>query len=152
MMYPIAYRTRTVNPAAMLDRMFRDLTDVPAAPIFRVDVRQTDDAYLIEAELPGVKMEDVDIAVENDVLTIAADVNTENRTDKEGYLHTERMSGHMERAFTLEGICQEAITANMENGVLTVLLPKEAPTPRATRRKIAVGGASQMALAAPEAQ
>ncbi len=144
MMYTVMPR-RPLRPELMMDRMFREFCGHPARPArpgFRVDVRETEGAYLIEAELPGVKLADIDLTLENDVLTIAADRNTMSREEQDGYLHTERRTGHMERSFTLEGIDQAGITAACADGILTVTLPKEAPATGKEKRKIAICGAA----------
>ncbi len=143
MMYSVTPR-RPVPPDMMMRRLLRDMDrfcGVPARPLrptFHVDVRENADAYLIEAELPGVKLADIDLTVENDVLTIAADVSTASHEEKDGCLHAERRSGHMERRFTLEGIRQEEITASCADGILTVTLPKEIPAAGKEKRKIAI--------------
>lgn len=119
-------------------RRFFDVGDMVGAAGFRVDVREQDDAYVLEAELPGVKPEDVSLTCDGDVLTIAADVNTEKQDERSGYLYSERHTGHMERRFNLEGIRQEDITAASNNGVLTVTLPKAQPEPAKTPRRIQI--------------
>lgn len=128
------------------DRFFRsffDMTDMAGSPGFRVDVKEQPDHYSLEAELPGVRLEDVTLTLEDDVLTIAADVNQKKREQKESYLYSERRSGHMERRFSLEGVRQEDVTASYRDGVLTVLLPKEKPQAEKNARRIAIAGASK---------
>ena len=120
------------------DRFFRsffNMDDMVGSAGFRVDVKDAGDAYHLEAELPGVPMEDINLNVENDVLTISADFNTEKKDNRESYLYSERRSGHLERAFNLEGIDQDAITAAYRDGILRVALPKLNPDqPKAARR------------------
>lgn len=161
MMYTVMpYRraARPMRPDLMIDRMFRDFCGMPVRgqhpqPGFRVDVRQTPEAYIVEAELPGVKLEDMELTVENDVLTIAANVNQSCEDKREGYLHCERRSGRMERRFTLEGIRQADITAASADGILTVTLPKEVPEAGHEKRRIAIAGAAPAAaIEAPEAE
>lgn len=138
------YRTRPMRPELMADRLLRDFCGMPPRtphPACRVDVRREESAYVIEAELPGVKLEDIAITVEDDVLTIAADVNTHKREECDGYIHSERRAGHMERRFSLEGIRQADITATSADGVLTVILPKEAPETGKEPRRIAINAA-----------
>ena len=119
----------------------------------QVDVRETEDAYILEAELPGVALEDISLTTENDVLTIAADVNRRSREEHEGCVLSERRSGHVERRFHLEGVRQEDITAASVNGLLTVILPKEKPEGTKALRRIAIGaGATAEAPALPEAE
>ena len=120
------------RPVSMLmdDPMLRRMMGMEPArrPMgMRVDVRQTEDAYVLEAELPGVKLEEITLTVENDVLTIAADLNRRTREERRGCVMQERRSGHVERRFSLEGVQQEGITAASCDGILTVTLPKVKP-------------------------
>ena len=142
----VPYRNRREVTRPMMndmfgDRFFRhffDMGDMVGSAGFRVDVREQEDAYVLEAELPGVKPEDVTLTTEDDVLTIAADVNIEKKSDRSGYLYSERRTGHMERRFSLEGIRQEEITASSQNGILTVRLPKSRPVPAWVARRIEI--------------
>ena len=142
----VPYRNRRELTRPMMndllgDRFFRhffDMGDMVGAAGFRVDVREQEDAYILEAELPGVKPEDVTLTTEDDVLTIAADVNVEKKEDRSGYLYSERRTGHMERRFSLDGIKQDEITATSQNGILTVTLPKAQPEPAKVARRIEV--------------
>ncbi|MBQ8536324.1 MAG: Hsp20/alpha crystallin family protein [Clostridia bacterium] len=124
------------------DRFFRsffDVSDWMGNAGFRVDVKETDNAYALEAELPGVKQENVSLTLDQDVLTIAADMNTEKKEEKANYLYSERRTGHMERRFNLEGIDQDCITARFENGMLMVNLPKAQPQKPKEARRISIG-------------
>ena len=128
------------------DRFFRsffDMNDMVGAPGFRVDVKEEPDAYRLEAELPGVKQEDISLSVDHDVLTISAEVNARKQEKRENYLYSERRSGHMERRFSLEGIEDGGITAEYRDGILTVNLPKVRPEPEKSARRIAINGAVQ---------
>ena len=110
----------------------------------RVDVQETEEAYILTAELPGVKLSDITLTAEEDVLTIAADVNCRTSEERDGYIMRERRSGHVERRFSLEGIRQEDITAASEDGILTVTLPKEKPEGAKALRHIPIAGAEAM--------
>jgi len=117
-MMPYSHRRAAARPMTpfLSDRFFRsffDMTDMAGSPGFRVDVKEHDNHYTLEAELPGVRMEDIALSLEDDVLTIAADVNQEKREQKESYLYSERRSGHMERRFSLEGVVQEGRRAGI---------------------------------------
>lgn len=123
----------------MGDPFFRPFFAQPRKPVpFRVDVRETPEAYLLEAELPGVPMEQISLTIEDDVLTIAAEFNTQRREEKDGYLYAERRSGRRMRSFSLEGVRQEDVTAASRDGVLTVTLPKAAPAQKPGARQIAI--------------
>lgn len=150
MMYTMMNR-----PEMLIDHMLRDFCAAPARgphrrPMlgFPVDVQKTEAAYILTADLPGVKLEDIAITVENDVLTIAADMKRVTREEREAYLVRERRGGHIERSFTLEGIDQNGITASCVDGVLTVTLPKEVPAEGKGPRRIAISG-SVPAIEAP---
>lgn len=120
-------------------RSFFDMTDLFGSPAFRVDVKEVENGYLLEADLPGVPKDQINLTVEDDVLTISADMNEEKMEQRDGYLHSERCSGHMERHFNMEGIDSAAITATYENGVLAVTLPKQKAEDKPEARKIDIG-------------
>lgn len=146
---------RLPMPGLLGDPFFRSMMGIEphARPMgMRVDVQETEEAYILEAELPGVALEDIVLTAENDVLTIAADINRRTQEEREGCVVRERRSGHVERRFSLEGVRQEAITAQCRDGVLTVTLPKEKPEGAKALRRIAISGsAPEAAPALPEA-
>ncbi len=117
-------------------RSFFDMSDMMGPAGFRVDVRENDKDYRLEAELPGVAKDKLNVSVDDGTLTISADLNEEKKEEKSGYLYSERRTGHVERSFNLEGIDAENIKADYKNGVLTVTLPKETPAPKKEARKI----------------
>ena len=107
------------------DHFMREFFDASNAPEMRVDVREKEDAFLLEADLPGVKKEDISLDVNDGVLTISADINQEKKETKDGYVCSERRSGHVERSFNLEGIDVGSIKADYRRmpGALPVCLP-----------------------------
>lgn len=103
---------------------------------FRTDIKDEGDAYLLEADLPGFRKEDIGVDISEDVMTIKAERKTE-REDKDSkgkYICCERSYGSFTRQFDLSGINAENISAKYENGVLTMKLPKKTPTVPETRR------------------
>lgn len=136
-MYTLVPFRRTAFAPLFNDHFMREFFDV--APEMRVDVRQKDDAYLLEAELPGMKKEDISLNVEDGVLTISAEINQEKKESREGYVCSERRSGHVERSFDLEGIDVGGIRADYRDGVLMVRLPKEKAEEKKNGFKIAIG-------------
>lgn len=134
----IPYRKSSRAPSLFDDRFFRSFFDMSDGfrSGFQVDVRDEGDKYVMEAELPGLKQEDIELTVDNDVLTISAQRGNERREEKENYLYCERRSGRFQRSFTLDGVNQDNITAKYEDGILTLQLPKSAPEPARTQRKI----------------
>ncbi|HPF86633.1 MAG TPA: Hsp20/alpha crystallin family protein [Candidatus Limiplasma sp.] len=134
---------RELTAPFVADRFFRsffDMNDMVGTAGFRVDVREDDNAYQLEAELPGVPKDKINLSVEDNVLTISADLNDEKKEEGKGYVYSERRSGHVERSFNLEGINAEGIAADYKHGVLLVTLPKIAPEPKAEPKKIAIAG------------
>ena len=96
-------------------------------PAFKTDIRETDKAYILEADLPGFKKEDIKAEIKNGLLTISATHSSENENKDEGnnYIRRERSYGSYTRSFDLEGIRTEEITASYKDGVLSLTLPKE---------------------------
>jgi|GEM_PF-1605472 len=129
--YPVSATRRGANVFG--DDFFRPLANMPA---IRAGVRETEAAYLFDAELPGFEPEEINVSVLDGVLTVAAE-QTKNSEDKNAYT-----ARSMRRSFTLEGVNEDAIAAEYKNGVLHVTLPKEkTPEAKAARRiEIAHGG------------
>ena len=96
---------------------------------FRTDVKETDTAFELEADLPGFNKEDIDIGIEGDTLTIKAERHSdhENKDEKNNYVRVERSYGSYSRSFDITGVDADAITAKYENGVLSLNLPKKEP-------------------------
>ena len=114
----------------MLDDFFNDGWNLPAVNGSTnwqpsVDIRETDDAYTITADLPGVKKKDVKITVNDGTLVISGERTYEN-TDENGSFHRrERGYGSFQRSFHLpETVLEDMITASFKDGILTVEVPK----------------------------
>lgn len=97
-----------------------------------VDVTEDDTNYTIHADVPGVKPQEVEIEVENGVLTLKGQREETKKDEKEGYKRTERAYGSFYRSFTLpETVNADDIKAKTEHGVLEVIIPKRAkPEPK----------------------
>jgi len=90
-----------------------------------VDILEKDDAIILKAELPGVRLEDVDLQIKDDVLILKGERQFEKETRKENYHRIERSYGTFSRSFTLPGIVdQSGISAKLKDGILEVKLPK----------------------------
>ena len=101
-----------------------------------VDIVEQEGAYLVKAELPGVAPENIDVQVENDVLTVRGERKHESEQTRGGYRRVERSYGSFSRSFVLpKGTNAEAIEAQVESGVLTVTVPKPVAT---SARKVEV--------------
>lgn len=102
----------------------------PDAPAVKVDVKEQENGYLVHAEIPGVKKEDIHIAVDGAIVSISAE-RREEKDVKEGerVLRTERYFGKVSRSFQLAQEIDEAqVTAKYNDGVLELALPKKAAT------------------------
>lgn len=97
-----------------------------------VDIREEDDAFFVDVDVPGLSAEDVDVDVEKNVLTIRGERKVEKEESEGSYRRLERQYGGFSRSFTLpETVDADSISAGMKDGVLALRLPKkEAPTPR----------------------
>jgi HSP20 family protein len=92
-----------------------------------VDVQEKPDSFLLQADLPGVDSKDIDITMENGVLTLRGRRHSETRQEDGGYRRVERVSGEFFRRFTLpDSADPESISAQMTNGVLNVRIGKRA--------------------------
>ena len=90
-----------------------------------VDIKEETDRFLITADLPGVNPKDIDITMDNGVLTIKGERQSEAREEKEGYKRVERVSGTFYRRFSLPDTADaDRIEARGKDGVLEVTLPK----------------------------
>jgi HSP20 family protein len=90
-----------------------------------VDIRETEHDLIVKGDLPGVDPKDLDIRVENNVLTIRGERKFENKAEQDNYLRVERAYGSFFRSFALANtVNPEGIKANYENGVLTLVIPK----------------------------
>lgn len=90
-----------------------------------VDIYETEHELVVKADLPDVDPQDLDIRVENNVLTIRGERKFEKEVNEENYLRVERAYGAFARSFTLANtVNSEAIKADYQNGVLTLSIPK----------------------------
>ncbi len=97
-----------------------------------VDIKEDANKFVIHADIPGVKPEEIDINMENGVLTIKGEKKSESKTEKEGYKRVERTYGSFYRRFSLPDTANaEAISASSKHGVLEIVIPKrEAVLPK----------------------
>ncbi|MFZ2450547.1 MAG: Hsp20/alpha crystallin family protein [Methylovulum miyakonense] len=97
-----------------------------------VDIKEEADKFVLHADIPGVKPEEIDISMENGVLTIKGEKRTEATTEQEGYKRVERSYGSFYRRFSLpDSANADAISAKSKHGVLEIVIPKrEAVQPK----------------------
>jgi HSP20 family protein len=121
----------------MLEQTFGGVLDEPAGWIPAVDIEELEDAYVVEAEVPGVKREDVNIEVSGNELTISGEIKVRER---EGIIRrrTRRVGEFEFRVVLPNEVKPEGVDAKLNDGVLTVRIPK---AERAQRRRIEVKSA-----------
>jgi HSP20 family protein len=113
-----------------MDRLFEESVVTPAKTggMPKINVKETKDSVVVKAELPGVAEEDVTIEVADTVMTISGEKRQEKEEKDEGYYHKEMYSGSFARSFTLPSeVKSEKAEAEMDNGILTVTVPKTLP-------------------------
>jgi HSP20 family protein len=103
---------------------------------FKIDVQEDDGEYLIDAELPGVKKEEISLELNDGRLSIGVQ-KEENVTDKQkNYIHKERRFSSMQRSVYLADARAEGIKAKLEDGVLRIMIPKETKADNTRRIEI----------------
>lgn len=134
-MFGLAPFTARKDLAAREPRTLFDLFNEPfftgdfmntASASMKVDVKESENAYELTADLPGARKEDISLSYENSYLTIAAKRNgeTEEKDENGRYIRRERHYGEVSRSFYIEGIDEENVAASFTDGVLRVTLPK----------------------------
>jgi HSP20 family protein len=136
-----------------INRVFNDVFDRSSdesnltswAPA--VDIFETEHELVVKADLPDIDPKDLDIRVENNILTIRGERKFENKVSQDKYLRVERAYGSFHRSFSLANtVNSEAIKADYNNGVLTLTVPKrEEAKPKQIKINV---GAPAMAAAA----
>lgn len=134
---PFGYRrVSAYNPFRELEEMSRSFWNDTELTAFRTDIKKQDGNYILEAELPGFKKEDISIDIDKECLTISAEHKSEeNEDDKDkGFIRRERYYGSYSRSFNIKGINGDAISASYNDGVLTLTMPEKTPEIPAARR------------------
>lgn len=134
------------NPIQFLNEMMEDFDKnfylrQSEAHMMRpaVNIRETEHTYLLELAAPGLKKEDFKVNLDNNVLTISAEVNREEETKNERFTRREFSYGQFSRSFSLpKAINLEEIKADYNNGILCVTLPKREEAKVAINREIAI--------------
>jgi HSP20 family protein len=131
-----------------MNRLFNAAFDTPGQGTAQarrwtpaMDLLETDEHFVLRADLPGVSEEDVSIELEDNLLTVSGERKAEHEAKGEGFYRVERAFGRFSRSLTLpKGVDAEAVTAAFDKGVLEVRIPK--PAERKPRR-ISIGGSEE---------
>jgi HSP20 family protein len=115
------------EPFRRFEDAFAGFTPTMAKLSIKTDVRETDDTYCIEAEMPGLEEDDIDVSVVDGMLTISGEKKAETKKDEENYHLTERHYGSVKRTFPVpDAVNLDKAKASFKNGVLSITLPKKA--------------------------
>lgn len=124
------------QPLSLLDQLQREMSNVFNIPAVAtnfgieewspaVDIKETEDKFVIHADLPGVKTNDIEVTAENGVLTIKGKRESKKEEEKDDYKRVERFSGSFMRRFTLPTSADlDKISAKSKDGVLELSIPK----------------------------
>jgi HSP20 family protein len=138
-MNAIRRRNQGYNPLAEFDRLRNEMGRIFEDDWFgtvggngqrfgvpAVDVREHENDILVQAELPGVDMKDIDVSVSSNVLTIKGEKKAEDEKQEEGYYYRESWSGAFQRSVTLpDTVDPDKVDAKMKDGVLRLNFPKK---------------------------
>ncbi|QAA33382.1 heat shock protein Hsp18 [Clostridium manihotivorum] len=105
------------------DDFFTEMTNINGS--FKVDLKETDENYLVEADLPGIKKDAIDIDYSSNNLIISAKRNDSLEETKENYVRRERHYGEFKRSFYVDNVDENSIDASFKDGVLRIVLPKK---------------------------
>ncbi len=130
----VPFKRRSRNELTRSDDLFEslfnnvfDMMDVRNMA-FRTDVKETENEYILEAELPGMSKEDINIELDDNYLQIFARKDEVKEEQNGNYIRRERRAGEYNRSFYIENVDENKISARYDNGILNVVLPKKEPT------------------------
>ncbi len=115
------------NNDSLLNYDFDDFF-TPFTNKMNVDILEKEDSYLLKADIPGIDKKDVELTIKDDLLTINIKAEEQKKEKHDNFIRRERVYGSMQRIFTVEGIKQDEIKAEVNKGVLKIVLPKETKT------------------------
>lgn len=141
-LFPVVTNSDFVFPDTIFDNFFNSFEN-PTEGNYRVpqvDIEDTDKAYILTTDLPGIAKEDINVSYNDDILTLTAkhEEKKDEKDDKKKYIRKERSSHTFCRQFTVRNIQKDGIQAAFKDGVLTVILPKEDPKKVAEAHRIEV--------------
>lgn len=119
---------------ADFDNVFREMVPAAAWNAPAVDIQESEEQYVVKADLPGYDKGEVEVHLENGVLTLSAQHTEETKEEKDGYLRQERSCHSFSRSFQFDkAVDADRVKADLKNGVLTIELPKSGDKPNGRR-------------------
>jgi len=91
----------------------------------KVDIKENEKEFIVEAELPGITKEEVNIEIDEERLTISVQKNEQTDEEKDNYIRKERSFSTMTRSFAISNVETDNVNAKFENGILLITLPKK---------------------------
>ena len=112
----------------MLDDFFND-GFTPSRSLlkdtFKIDIQDREGEYLVESEMPGINRDEIELSVDNEMLCISVNRTKDESKEEKSYVHRERRVSSMSRRVRLAGVRPDDISAKLENGILSIVIPKE---------------------------
>lgn len=110
----------------MLDNFFNNDFDefTQKTKGFNINIEENEDSYIVNGELPGFNKEDISIEYQDSKLTILANKKEDKTEENKNYIHKEIYSQTVSRSFYIKNIIEDSINAELKNGILTMILPK----------------------------
>lgn len=132
------FENRSYNPFVVFNDFDRDFFGGKfPMDTCKTDVRDENDKYIVETELPGFEKEDISIDIDGNHLVLSAEHKTQNEDKVNGkYIHRERTYGSYRRSFDISEVNADRIEAEYKNGVLTMILPKKSAEVPAAKRLV----------------
>ena len=131
---PYVYGRRELDPFREFEKLEREIFASRRPFGFRTDVKDLGEKYVLEAELPGFKKENINVEVEDGKLTIVAERSSEKSENEENIVHRERIYGTFTRSFDVSTVQTDEITATFVDGILSLDLPKKKEEEPKTRK------------------
>lgn len=144
-MIPVGRANRKTTPVRyssvsnMFDDFFSDMWSPSVShsdETFKMDIQDNDSSYLVEADLPGINKDEINLQLEENTLTIQVNREESDEQDQNNYVRRERKFSSMSRSIRLPDVKSEDIDAKLENGVLTVTVPKMTKAEKVTQIEI----------------
>lgn len=119
--------TYSMTPFDFFEDFSRNLFNGFKSNLIKTDIHETDNEYLVEAELPGIPKENIQVTYEDGVLTISGQqqIDTVDEDKKGKLIRSERSSTNLRRQYLLENVKEDEIKASYSDGILKVTLPKD---------------------------
>ena len=134
--YERRHQRALFNPFRDMDNFEKSFWGDMAAADFKTDIKDNGKEYVLEADLPGFKKEDIHVDIEDGYLTISAERNSESekKDDKGNFVRRERSYGSFSRSFDVSSVKTDDITGEYKDGVLTLTMPKKEENVPTSRR------------------